>query len=116
MKKAMITFGILVLTVGQTMAQNYGAVSKTTFNAAINTLSAAIDQKSLTQQNAAIQNIEHLMDNQITFLGKSSRGVSPVVQSDHKIENYVKGLPTNIIITDKNTLISQLKQFATTCQ
>jgi hypothetical protein len=116
MKKAMITFGILVLTVGQTMAQNYGAVSKTTFNAAINTLSAAIDKKSLTQQNAAIQNLENLMDSQVKFIARGSRGANPIVESDQKIENYVKGLPANIIITDKATLMSQLKQFAATCQ
>jgi hypothetical protein len=116
MKKAMITLGILTFSMSPAIAQNYTAVSKSTFNAAINTLSSAIDQKMLTQQNAAIQNIEKLMSNQITFIGKGSRGVNPIVESDQKIESYVKGLPTNVIITDKNTLMSQLKQFAATCQ
>ena len=115
MKKIILTCIMLAAITGSVVAQSPHQ-NQNSFNIYIGKLSKAIDDKDLTVQNIDIKALIGLMDNSIAYLTAHPKGGVPNknIPVETQIENYVKGLPTNKIISDKATLISQLTQFANT--
>lgn len=117
MKKTIFTCIIFAAITGSVMAQSPHQ-NQNSFNIIIGKLGKAIDEKDLSLQNSDISTLIGLMDNSITYLTahpkSKTSGANPNIAVESQIEAYVKGLPTNKIVTDKATLISKLTQFANT--
>ena len=104
MKKLIITFGILVCAIS-VMSQQ-GGISA--FMTQENLLSAAIDHKSLTQQNEAINNLIPIMKQALIL----STGAAKA--TEQQVFQYVQLLPKNKLITDKKPVMDQLNKFKAT--
>ena len=115
MKKMILTSILLAAITGSVIAQS-ARQNQNSFNLYIGKLGKAIDEKDLTLQNSDIQYLTGLMDNSITFLKAHPKAgvANPNIAVETQIESYVKGLPTNKIVSDKATLMSKLTQFANT--
>ena len=119
MKKTVLTCLLLAAISGSVVAQS-PHVNQNLFNIYIGKLSKAIDGKDLTLQNSDLTYLTGLMDNSIAYLTahpqSKTSGPNKNIPVETQIEAYVKALPTNIIVTDKATLISKLTQFANTME
>lgn len=104
MKRILITFGILACAISA-IAQQGGIGA---FITQENLLSAAIDNKSFTQQNQAINNLIPIMKQALIVSTGAAR------TTEQQVLQYVQLLPKNKLITDKKTVMDQLNKFKAT--